>query len=430
MADQVVQVTKTGYGSRLMGSIKGIGFGLLLFLASFFVLFSNEGTDSKSEILVTSQEIVADSVGNEGDGAFVRLAGKLETSDSIGDGLFLNPGNYLVVDRKVEMYGWKEVSSSKTETKLGGSQETTTTYSYEKEWSSSPASSSSFNNSAGHENPSMRYAASTSKASSARVGAYDVDTSSLAMPSASALSLADGMVDLSSVNGAYVEGNYVYVPVSGGSVSSSETVTSSTTTNFFEDDVAEENDFFGEEVDAENENDFFGETTTVVTSGRNVATSPEVGDLRITYSVLNSGVDGTLFGKKEGAMIKPYVATEFDNENIYRFYNTSFEGALGAEDSAHGMKVWILRLVGFLMMWTGLSMVLAPLSVLLDIIPFLGAVSRGFVGMITFITALVLSIVTILVSMLLHSMVAMVVAVVVVLGLMFVVVKNKGKKNA
>ncbi len=54
---------------------------------------------------------------------------------------------------------------------------------------------------------------------------------------------------------------------------------------------------------------------------------------------------------------------------------------------------WLLRAVGFLMMFMGLSMVLRPLSVVGDIIPFVGTVigmGTGFVaGAAAFACALV-----------------------------------------
>lgn len=46
--------------------------------------------------------------------------------------------------RKVEYYQWVEKSKSTTKDKVGGSQETTTTYTYEKKWVSSPVNSEEF----------------------------------------------------------------------------------------------------------------------------------------------------------------------------------------------------------------------------------------------------------------------------------------------
>jgi len=57
--------------------------------------------------------------------------------------------------REVEMYQWVENSKSETTTKMGGGEETVTTYSYAKEWQDRPVNSAEFKKPAGHENPSM-----------------------------------------------------------------------------------------------------------------------------------------------------------------------------------------------------------------------------------------------------------------------------------
>ncbi|PIR76337.1 MAG: hypothetical protein COU32_02535, partial [Candidatus Magasanikbacteria bacterium CG10_big_fil_rev_8_21_14_0_10_42_10] len=55
------------------------------------------------------------------------------------------------------MYAWVEESNSTTETKLGGSQETKTTYTYTKKWVDSVPNSSNFKVKEGHINPSKKY---------------------------------------------------------------------------------------------------------------------------------------------------------------------------------------------------------------------------------------------------------------------------------
>jgi len=54
-------------------------------------------------------------------------------------------------------------------------------------------------------------------------------------------------------------------------------------------------------------------------------------------------------------------------------------------------------------------MVFTPLHALLDVIPFMGSVSRNLLGCVLFPVALVLSTIAILISMLFHSIIAMVI---------------------
>ncbi|MEK7086035.1 MAG: TMEM43 family protein, partial [Patescibacteria group bacterium] len=142
MSDQYKVVTTKGYGSRIVDSIKGVGMGILLFLASFGVLYWNEGRVDLSEVAKNAVEISSTEVALAGvDGKLVSTNGKITSGETLGDGLYLNPGKYLSVHRDVEMYAWVEKTSSNSDTNLGGSETTETTYTYAKEWTSSPSSS-------------------------------------------------------------------------------------------------------------------------------------------------------------------------------------------------------------------------------------------------------------------------------------------------
>jgi len=100
-------------------------------------------------------------------------------------------------------------------------------------------------------------------------------------------------------------------------------------------------------------------------------------------------------------------------------------GALGTaeliarEQSAQSLLAWILRGAGFLMMWLGLGLILAPLAMLLAIIPPVASVGRFAIGMITFVVALGLSVATIVIGWVAHNPVVLGIAVVAGLGVAF-----------
>ena len=79
------------------------------------------------------------------------------------------------------------------------------------------------------------------------------------------------------------------------------------------------------------------------------------------------------------------------------------EEAIQALATEHKTVGWVLRVVGFLMMWFGLIMFFGPINTLLDIIPFLGSAGRFLVSVVMFPIALVLSLVTIILSIIAHS---------------------------
>ena len=59
---------------------------------------------------------------------------------------------------------------------------------------------------------------------------------------------------------------------------------------------------------------------------------------------------------------------------------------------------WIFRGVGFFVMFLGLSLFFKPLSVLADVVPFIGSLVGAGVGIICFLLALVLSSLTIAIA--------------------------------
>jgi len=371
MADQFSQVTTKGYGNRIVDSIKGIAFGILLFLASFAVLYWNEGRVNLANVAVNAVEAPVASVDSTLEDKQVYVTGAATAGGVLGDGLYLKDGEYVAVNRNVEMYAWVEQQSSSSDTNMGGSETTTTTYSYSMDWTSAPSSTGDFQVPEGHSNPAKTLDGQSYYATGVKVGAYDVDVAKVDLPEMSKVTLS---ADNTSLSSGYLAGGFVYLP--------------SNAANSFE--------------------------------------APGIGDMRVSYTALNKGVNVTVFGKQEGSAINAFIDFDNDNAKVYRMFTGGRDEAIATLGSEYTMMAWILRGVGFLMMWIGLSMLFGPLSVLLDVVPFFGKLSRGIVGLATFLVALVLSGVTILISMILHNVIAIVVSVVVVIGIAAYILKKKG----
>lgn len=369
MPDQYVTTTTKGYGSRIMDSIKGVFLGFLLFVGSFGVLYWNEGRVDMSNVAKKAEHIESAAVATDKDGAFVSTTGTVFSSEQIGDGLYLKPGNYLVVERAAEMYAWVEQKKEETKTNTGGSETTTTTYNYVKEWTSNPQSSSSFKIPDGHTNPAMTATGATEKVSELMVGAYKVDGEDADLPGAEKLELTPDLVNLP--DGGKISEDYIYLGYANPS-------------------------------------------------------SPQIGNQRVRYSVLESGFNGTVFGEVDDGSIVRY--TDEKGNSLYRVFEGGRDEAIAKLHGEFVMMLWIFRLVGFLMMWGGMMMVLAPISVVLSVLPILGSLGKTAASFVTFPIALVLSIITILVSMILHSLLALIIVIAVALGALgFLVYKNKDR---
>jgi len=375
MPDSFSQITTTGYGNRIVNSLKGVVIGLILFVASFGLLYWNEGRVDLSTIAKTATEISSATVNTDPSlrGKLVSTTGVVNSNQMIGDNLFLNSDKFIAAERKVEMYSWKEESESHSQKNMGGSQTTETTYTYSKDWEENPTSSSDFKHPEGHENPQKSLDSSTNKATAATIGVYNFDPQSVTLPNFSQLPLHSQKVTLSD-GATLANDSYLFIRKSEGGT--------------FD--------------------------------------SPHIGDLRISYQVLRPGFDGTIFGTLSGSKIDPYF--DQNGNNLYRLFIGTRDQAIATLHSEYSTLLWILRLVGFLLMWFGLLALFEPISVIMDFLPIFGAISRSLIGVITFLVAFVLTIMTILVSMLLHSFIALIIALVITVGAIitfFVILKNK-----
>lgn len=376
MADQYKVTSVTGFGTKIVDSIKGIGFGFLLFIASFGVLFWNEGRVDLSQVAKSAITIDSSKAAPaEAEGKLIGTTGKITSTETLGDDLYLVPAKYLAVNRSVEMYAWQETSSSNSSSNTGGSSTTTTTYDYKKTWTTVPSDSSNFKIPDGHANPTKALADASKKVGSAKIGNYDLDMANITLPAYTAVVVND--VNIKVKDSAKISGNYVFVPGNGSTGSIDQ---------------------------------------------------PQLGDMRITYTVLKQDMDATVLGKLNGSKIEPYVDTSKDASLYRMFTGGNVDAAIGQLSGEHKTMTWILRAVGFLMMWIGLSALFGPISTLLDVLPFFGSLSRAMIGTVTFIVCLVLSIATIIVSMIAHNIYAVIgTAVVLVVG-GIVAMKMKGKK--
>lgn len=397
--DRFTEVTTKGYGSRLLSAFGGIIGGLVLFFGAFVLLFWNEGRVDMSLIAKKAEPISSTEMNTTLENKLVYTTGTLTTDSMIGDGMYLKEGNYVSVKRTVEMYAWEEEAEAKAEKKLGGSEETTTTYTYGKDWTNSPAKSSKFKKPEGHANPSLGIEGGVNTISSARVGVYSIDPSKAGTPASERLTLTAENTDLGNTP-----------ETASGTTLTSSGVTMTGT---------------GAMVATTNNNDRARLLSNYIYIGKGTISSPEVGDIRISYEVSRPGSEVTVIGKLSGNKITPYS----DGKNtLYTLSGGSFEEAIQSMAAMHSTMGWVWRIVGFFMMWIGLSTVFSPLSVLLDVLPFLGSISRGVVSGITFVVALVLSIVTILLSMILHNIILLILIALAGLGAVFYMIKQKGKK--
>ena len=368
-------VTHQSWGSRLGNSFKGILFGLILFVVSFPLLFWNEGrTVHRARALAEGESACVESGETPDillDGKLVHLTAEAVSDETLADDLFGVSVPGIRLRREVEMYQWEEDSKSTTKKNLGGSTDTTTTYSYRKGWQDTAVDSSSFHEPAGHENPAMPFGDETMEASAVRAGGFELAPSLISrIGGEQPLSLGgeDRPFRVPFPAQTAVLGGILYIRP-GEAAPAAQPAPADGVTNAAPPAVAPAPDFAG---------------------------APRIGDLRVSFRhVPNHTV--SIVAKQTGTRLGPYTTKNGAVELLSDGERTAEEMFTSAK-SANKMFAWLLRLVGFLVMLSGVRMVLGPLETLADVVPFIGRIVGFGTGIVAALVAVPCTLVTIAIA--------------------------------
>ena len=99
--------------------------------------------------------------------------------------------------------------------------------------------------------------------------------------------------------------------------------------------------------------------------------------------------------------------------------------------SANTVMTWILRLVGFIVMFIGLGLIFRPFSVAGDVVPFIGNLLGVGIGFFAFVTSFVLTIITIAIAWIaVRPILGISLLVLAAGGLFWLISANRKKKRA
>lgn len=352
MSDSITVTTRTSWFARLRNSVIGLLVGLLLVVGMVVLLFWNEGravqtSRSLAEGAGLVVSVPAAAVDPANEGRLVHVTGDVTTAHRPADETFGIIAGGLRLERAVEMFQWKETSQSRTEDKLGGGQETVTTYTYSKVWDDAPIDSSQFKQPAGHANPPMEITSQDFQVPEAELGAFSLSPRVIAM----------------------VGGEQAYP------VSPSQT----------------------EAIDAA----YAGTKRVTVQEGRIYLgfnpTSPAVGDYRISYRVVPLG-PVSVVGQQVGMGFDAYRTQAGDALLMVDVGNVPAAEMFADAEARNTLVTWILRVVGLVVLWIGFALVLAPLSVVAAVIPALGRMVGFGTGLVALALAVLVGAVTIAVA--------------------------------
>ncbi len=431
MSDQVEYVSEKGWGANFLSSIKGVAVGGLLFFVSFWVLWMNEGRVDLSEVAKKSTPVKADAIDTSANGKFVSITGPLKADGKLEDPEFLQPGAYINLNRDVEMYAWVEIKHTENRKKTGGKTETVVSFSHEKQWTRNPKSPQELVEPKGHENPSLPTESKNWVAPKAMVGAYPFKVPDADLPSGEQLRLSDEVLKAPKAEAAAEKTAAEKADDAAGEGDKVKAADESKDTAADEDDSKSKKKkkskkrhgrkvrgkppapgsnkaatSIAERKAAEIANrkpaSYVRANDTYLFRGSGSVDNPDIGDVRIGFRALQSGLQVTLFGSLKDGEVSAYIPGK-DDIKLLRALKGSREEAIMALATEHKTIGWFLRILGFLMMWFGLSMFFGPLNVALDVIPALGKASRVLVGILMLPVSILLSIFTILLSIIFHN---------------------------
>ncbi|MCL2074788.1 MAG: TMEM43 family protein [Marinilabiliaceae bacterium] len=323
-----VKTTKS-YGSRLGESAKGIFTGFIMFIIGTVLLFWNEGNFVKTKKAINEVKketvIVSDvsTIDPALSGKPIHATAFANTEDILTDDMFGVSENAISINRQVEYYQYVEHSKSETRDKIGGGEETITTYSYEIEWVKEPVNSSNF------ADPEYRSAnkvlrvvePKTQYAQNVSFGGYKLPTFFISQISGS----VPAEVNIEPEEMMHVSDNVVY----------------------------------------------FGESFS----------NPQIGDVRVTLTkILPAEI--SIIGKVTGSTFEKYIAKNGKEFARLAMGQKSAHNMFEEAHAENSMITWLLRIIGIIVIVMGLKSMLKIIPTLLKVLPFLGNIVEAGLGLV------------------------------------------------
>ena len=352
-------------------SVVGCLFAIIGIFFNFIATSSLIVSEYSSKISYLSSEFAkknyvetdVDSIDVGKNGKLVHFSGQIETKDIITDKKFnISVNNSLSLNRKVEMYQWKETKHTH-HSGSGKNRRTTYSYTYDKGWYSYIIDSAFFNKS-GHENPTlMIYDSTDFIPENLSIGAHKI-------PPNSARFLGEPV----SVS---IDSEKVNLPVN----------------SVIEDDKIYFNvaQVLKAKKEANKDNNLRGKKNSLTSNNKISPSSPQIGDVRITYT-MHPVCEASVLAKQENDRIVPFknpysgkigkekairvykvdkdgnkkeLATQIEDNAPQGNYNGIFiikPGILSVDkmlpkESVVNISIWICRIFSFIFMLIGMGMI-------------------------------------------------------------------------
>ena len=369
------ETTSSGWLGRIGSSITGVLFGLVLLVVSLVMLVWNERNavqdlKTNKEIAEKVISVSADSVDSANEGELVHLNGPAKTDDLVKNQQFAIEENAIRLSWSAEIYQWIEKKESKKRKKLGGGEETVTTYTYKKEWVGKPVDSSKFKES-GHDNGGGRkYGRGSSQAKAVTLGAFKLSDELISQMSWKTPYILQELPDGWKEDGR-LSGGVFYSGIPG---------------------------------------------------------SPKIRDEKVSFS-LTGPDEVSVMAVQTGNSFSTYKSETGKTKLLL------YQGLLSAEEVVEGEETkakllrWALRGGGIVVMFIGFLLILKPLSVLADVLPFLGNLVGGVSALVALLLSIAISAIIIAMSWIFFRPVLGIGLLAVTIACLFFIKKKLSTKN-
>ena len=418
------EVTRTSYGSRLKNSAGGIFTGLLLFIGATILLWWNEGRTIKTTRMLNRAQEIAVEMENpnvkdaELDGKLVHAVALATTEDSLSDPTFGIGAVAIKLSRSVEYYQWVEESKTQTKDKIGGGQEHTTTYTYKKEWSSSPVQSENFKDPA-YQGKNFTYTTFddyNAKADRVTFGAYKLNSSQIG--SIGGRINMEANIDESIKQQLENVCKDIAKARKGGAISGISS-TSDTVKDVVKESAKDLVNSGYKYVHISGNQIYLGENPNI----------PEIGDLRITFTkVLPTTV--SILAKVSGDTFTAHKDKNGQTLSVLYTGERTMDEMFESEHSSNKLISWILRILGVILVIAALKMMISILPTLLKVLPFLGNITETILGLACSVIGFAWSLIVIGVAWLRYRPLIGIPILAAAIALIFwLATKSKSKKN-
>lgn len=325
-------------------SKKSSGFlgGFILVIAGIMLLWFNEGRTVKTqsainEALKSYKDVTSKKIDESNEGKLIATTGKIDLGDSsvLTDSKFKISINAAKLQRVVEIYEWEE--SCETD------EDDNKTCTYEKVWSDKIIDSSEFTKT-GYDNPSIiKLDSEVVEGTNIKVGVF---------------SLNERLLDNLSYN---------------------KDITNQKLSEQYKEEID------GYKIDG----------NYLVNSEK--IDDPQIGDIRVSFKYASDG-EVSLLGVQSEGTLKAFTGKK--GKSILILKRGSFTGRELLEDMTSSNKTikWFLRILGTVIIISGIGSLFSPLQLLTNKVPVLSSIVNMSSNLVSFIIGLSISLIVVAIA--------------------------------